>query len=173
MRVLVAVASKHGSTLDIAEAIATELKAAGVETDIRDVHIDIDPRPYDAAIIGSAVYAGSWLSDATAFIEAKALLLRDKPVWLFSSGPLGDHGSDKALDQKKIEHLMQMSGAREHRVFDGMLDPKNLGFGEKLVTKVVHAPLGDFRDWNEIKAWAGDVRVTLSTLRASIPVSNH
>lgn len=158
------VASKHGSTLDIAEAIAAELKSVGFETDIRDVHAELDPRPYDAVIIGSAIYTGSWMSDATAFAEAKALLLRDRPVWLFSSGPLGDHGAEKAIDQKKIDHLVQLCGAREHRLFDGMLDPKNLRFGEKLMTKVVHAPTGDFRDWDEIRAWAREVGVTLATL---------
>jgi hypothetical protein len=47
-------------------------------------------RPYDAVVLGSAVYAGHWLKPARALADRCAAALRARPVWLFSSGPVGD-----------------------------------------------------------------------------------
>ena len=90
MRILVITASKHGSTEEIGEAIATELRAAGAVVVERQAEEVATLEDADAEIVGSAVYAGRWLEPAKAFIHRFRAELRQRPVWLFSSGPLGE-----------------------------------------------------------------------------------
>src|SRR5215212_4334828 len=90
MKVLISAASRHGATLEIAEALKTEVEASGVEVDLIAPERVVDVTPYDAVIIGSAVYAGRWLAAARELIDREVTQLSAKPVWLFSSGPIGD-----------------------------------------------------------------------------------
>ena len=94
MTVLVAYASKHGSTAGIAEAIADALTDHEVKAEAKSVDTIEDLGPYEAVILGSAVYAGSWMKDAVTFAERHAGELARMPVWLFSSGPLGEDVKD-------------------------------------------------------------------------------
>src|SRR3954449_8839298 len=87
MNVLVAVASKHGSTREIAEAIAGELRSMGIDADLRGVGDVESIAGYDALILGSALYMGNWLADAKDFANRFAGCLGTRPVWVFSSGP--------------------------------------------------------------------------------------
>ena len=89
MTVLVAAASKHESTMGIAEAIAAELRTMGYDVDVARIDDSLRVDRYAAVILGSAVYMGKWLPDATEFVARNERTLREKPVWLFSSGPLG------------------------------------------------------------------------------------
>ena len=89
MTVLVAYASLHGSTRGIAELIARVLEERGLDVEVRGVETSPDPGTYDAVVLGSAVYRGSWMREALEFSRHHASLLADRPVWLFSSGPLG------------------------------------------------------------------------------------
>lgn len=156
MRALVTAASKHGSTADIAAAVAHGLRERGMETDVLDPEAVDDLSPYDVVVVGSAVYAGRWMKEAKDFVARHASALRWRDVWLFSSGPLGDPPQpvEEAAD---VVALLGESGARGHAVFSGRLDPHDLGLGERLVARAVHAPLGDFRDWKDIDQWAGRI----------------
>ena len=160
MNVLVAFASSHGSTRDIAEAIGDELRAGGIAADVRDVADVIDLGMYDAAVLGSAVYMGRWLPPALRFAHGNLTALRSLPVWLFSSGPLGDPLLPPG-EPKGIDDLARKLGAREHRVFAGRLEPATLTRCERLVVKLVHAPSGDHRPWEAIRAWTGSIAVAL------------
>ena len=162
MRILVAVASRHGSTAEIAAAIAEELTAAGHTVDVRDVRTAGDPAPYGAVVLGSAVYMGSWLPEATAFVEEHADRLHAVPVWLFSSGPLGADPPQPAGEPNMLGELVEETGAVEHRLFVGRLDKHALGLGERAVAGLVHAPAGDFRDWAAIRAWARAIAAALA-----------
>jgi menaquinone-dependent protoporphyrinogen oxidase len=161
MTVLVGYASKHGSTLEIADAIAEELSRRGLNA----VALPIDGRirfsGFSAAVLGSAVYMGKWMPEAKSAIDYHQEELRALPVWLFSSGPVGDPDKAPALDDNYVEQLMATTNAREHRLFFGKLDPGELGFGEKLAVRVVGAPSGDFRDWDSIRDWAGQIATAL------------
>lgn len=160
MDILIAVASRHGSTREIGEAIAQELRSAGHEIDVRDAEHAPPPELYDAAIIGSAVYMGGWLASAREFVMHNKDHLGTIPIWLWSSGPLGDDTS-KPTTINHLQELMEATGAREHRVFVGKLDPSSLGVGERLIARAVGAPEGDFRDWDAIRSWAREIAVTL------------
>jgi menaquinone-dependent protoporphyrinogen oxidase len=161
MAVLVAVASKHGSTRGIADAIAGELRALGLAADVGDVEDAVDPALYDAVILGSAVYMGKWMAEAKRFIDSHGPILATVPVWLFSSGPLGAENPKPTGDPAQIDELMAATHARGHRIFSGRLDPDGLGLGERLIAKAVHAPSGDFRDWDAIRAWAREIGMAL------------
>jgi menaquinone-dependent protoporphyrinogen oxidase len=101
MRVLVAYASRHGATQGIAERIAVTLHAAGIDADLRSTSSVKRVGEYDAFVIGSAAYMFHWLKDAVSLVQRNRVALVGKPVWLFSSGPLGTDPLDaKGRDQK-------------------------------------------------------------------------
>jgi len=157
MRILVTAASRHGSTLEIAAAVADSLARRGLQAEAGSIE-DVTPDGYDAVVVGSAVYMGHWLEPARRFIEEHAPVLADRPVWLFSSGPLGppEHLVPEG-DPVDVAALAEASRARGHRVFAGRLSKADLGFGERAMVAAVRAPEGDFRDWDAIDAWAGEL----------------
>lgn len=161
MNILIAAASKHGSTNQIAQVIADELKSSGANAQLLPLKQIEDIDEFDAVLLGSAVYYGKWRKEAKKFAEQNSETLKRKAVWLFSSGPLGEndpHAEDLPL---KIDELIEMTGARGHTVFIGSLDKDKLGFAEKLIIKGVKAPYGDFRDWNAIRGWAAEIAESL------------
>jgi menaquinone-dependent protoporphyrinogen oxidase len=160
MKVLVSAASKYGSTAEIGETVAETLRSEGIEADAvapDDVRA-IDE--YDAFVFGSGVYVGHWLPAAQHLIERNRAALAGRPIWLFSSGPIGDPPLPKehAVD---VDALMQTAGAREHRLFAGRLDKQRLSFPERAVVFALRVHEGDFRDWDEIRAWARAIAAEL------------
>jgi menaquinone-dependent protoporphyrinogen oxidase len=163
VRVLVSAAGRHGATHEIAAAIADGLSRRGVEAEARPVEELAGLDGYDAYVIGSAVYVGRWLASAREFVEAHADLLAARPVWMFSSGPLGPPDALKPEgDPVDADDMVQAAGAVDHRVFAGRLDKSLLGLGEKAVVVAVRAPEGDFRDWDAIDGWAAEIARQLS-----------
>lgn len=161
MRILIATASKHGATTGIGDAIALQLRRAGHQVVHVEPAIVSAIRDDDAVILGSAVYAGRWQRSAVDFAERFAADLRARPVWLFSSGPLGD--PPKPIEAPvDVAHVADVTGAREHRVFAGRLDRARLGVGERLIVAAVRAPDGDQRPWPEIETWADGIAAELA-----------
>ena len=165
MSVLVLYASKHGSTGEIAERVAQTMAAAGQQAQARPVTAAGDLTGYDAFVVGSAVYMGHWQKEAVEFVRRNRAVLAGRPVWLFSSGPLGTEPTDAqgqdltaAAEPKEIGEFRQAIAPRGHQVFFGVLDPGRLGLGERALRKLPAAraimPEGDFRDWAQIEAWA-------------------
>jgi menaquinone-dependent protoporphyrinogen oxidase len=160
MNVLVTVASKHGATSGIADAIAEELRAAGITVDRRDPADVDDVSGYGAVVLGSGVYAGRWIDHARRFTERHFAELRARPVWLFSSGPIGEPLAPLEESPDGARLLRELD-AREHRTFAGRIDSAELGFVERAITRMVKAPDGDFRDWDGIRAWAREIAASL------------
>jgi len=158
MRVLVAYESKHGSTKAIAERIATTISAHDLSAIARPIDDIADPAGYDAYVIGSAVYYGSWMKEAVEFVRDHEGELARRPVWLFSSGPVG---TALPADPKEIAVLREATKSLDHRVFYGALDRKKLSIGERVVVGAVKAADGDFRDWNAIENWADGIALEL------------
>ena len=157
MTVLVAYASKHGSTQGIAERIARELGQLGIQAEARPLDEVSDPGSYEALVIGSAIYYGSWMKEATEWVHRNQAVLAKLPVWLFSVGPLGTEVKDAEQQPKDMAEFQQAIRPREQRVFFGALDHHRLSFAERMVVKAVRAPEGDFRDWEAIDAWAASI----------------
>lgn len=169
LRVLVTAASRHGSTTEIADAVARDLQesAAGRRCGLTAVTVpverDPDPSGYDAVVLGSGVYAGRWLEPARHYAAGHATALRSRPVWLLSSGPIGapPFPPDEPHDAEPIRASV---AARGHRVFPGRLDPHRLSIGERAVVTAMRAPVGDFRDWVAVRAWAEEIAEELAGL---------
>ncbi|MCV0403284.1 MAG: flavodoxin domain-containing protein [Chloroflexi bacterium] len=153
MHILVSTASKHGATREIAEAIADELRRAGNDVDIAEPDLVRDCSAYDAVVLGSAVYGGRWMPSARRFGERHRTALRQRPVWLFSSGPIGTPLTPDEPPSDAVRWAREL-GARDHRVFAGRVDGENLDFAERIITRMVRSPDGDFRDWELIREWA-------------------
>jgi menaquinone-dependent protoporphyrinogen oxidase len=160
MNILVTAASRHGGTNEIAEAIGAALREAGVNAEVRRPGEVESVERYDAVVLGSAVYVGRWLDEAKTFAQRHADALRRRPVWLFSSGPLGDPPKP---EEESVEAgpLVEMTGARDHRTFPGELARERLGLGERAIVKMVRAPYGDFRDWVAIRTFADRIATEL------------
>lgn len=159
MRVLVAYESKHGSTKAIAERIATTLDRYDCAAIARPIEEIADPTGYDAYVIGSAVYYGGWMKEAVEFVRDHEGGLARRPVWLFSSGPVG---TALPADPKEIAILREATKPRDHHVFYGALDRSKLSIGERVVVGAIKAPEGDFRDWSEIENWAKGIAQQLN-----------
>ena len=162
MAVLVAYASKHGATEGIAERIAEKLRQSGKEAEARPVETVTDPGGYEAFVIGSAIYYGSWLKEAVEWVRSNQAVLAAHPVWLFGSGPLGTEVKDDEPLPKEMTEFQQAIKPRDQRIFFGVLDPGHMSFGERVVAKAVRAPQGDFRDWEAIDAWAVSIARALA-----------
>jgi menaquinone-dependent protoporphyrinogen oxidase len=127
-----------------------------------------DPAGYDAVVLASAVYVGRWLEPARHYATEHAAALRTRPVWLLSSGPIGEppFPSDEPYDVAPISALL---GPRAHRVLPGRLDKQLLGFGERAMVTAMRAPVGDCRDWDGLRAWGEEIAEELAVLALGAP----
>ncbi len=175
MVALVAYATRHGSTAGIAERVATSLCHNGIPAEALPVNAVHDVRAYDAVVLGGAAYLFHWHKDATDFARSYRVALRERPVWLFSSGPLGTDLVDKdgaevlqTCRPKEFEELSALVRARGAQVFFGAYDPqaRPATVGERMfgLLPAAKAALsaGDFRDWPTIDAWAASIAAALT-----------
>lgn len=162
MRILVTAASKHGATAELAEWMGEALRAAGADAVVCAPEQVTDLDGVDAVILGSGVYAGHWLDPAKTFVDARATELRARPVWLFSSGPVGDPPKPDEVPVD-VAPIVEATGAREHRIFSGRIDRSLLGFGEKAICTALRVPEGDWRSRPEVEAWVREVVAALAT----------
>lgn len=171
MNVLVSAATEHSATREIAAAIARVLRNRGLEVallapeDVRSIG------DYDAAVIGSAVYIGHWLKPALNLVERSADEFATRPVWLFSSGPIGDPSraliQKMAVDPVDLPVLREITQAKEHRIFAGKLEKRNLTRPQRIALTLFRGLQGDFRDWSEIERWADGIADDLRSPRES------
>ena len=161
IKVLVAYATKKGATAEIAEEIGRVLQQAGLLTDVLPTDRVTDLSPYKAVVLGSAVYIGQWQKKAATFLQANEKALMERPVWLFSSGPTGEGDPVQLMKGWRFPTALQPIAdripARDIAIFHGALDPKKMNLIEKWMIKNVKAPVGDFRDWDAINAWASAI----------------
>lgn len=163
---LVAVASRHGSTREIGEAVAAGLRARGCEVDVLDV-LDADAArcdvsAYDVAVIGSAVYTGHWLPAARSFVADNSTALAERPVWLFSSG-LATQPAAAANSPHEVAAVAAGINARGHRSFRGKLDREVLSFAERAIIAGARGRDGDHRDFGAVAAWTATIADDLAT----------
>ena len=164
MTVLVAVASRHGATLELAGVIATALSEAG-----RAVHLvrleseDTDPDPvgYEAVVLGSAVYGAHWLLPAARFADDHREALRSRPLWLFSSGPVAEGPLPAEQDAVLVEGVTADLAARGHQLFGGRLMRSLLSPQELAIVTAFRVADVDARDLPAAAAWARQIAAEL------------
>lgn len=166
MRVLVAYASKYGSTAAIAERVGQGLRRAGFGVDVMPADQVVALQRFDAIVLGTAVYAGRWRKQAVEFLKSQVQILSQKPFWIFVSGPTGEGDAQELMQgwlyPESLRAYVEQSQPREITAFHGDLDPDKLNLAERLIIKGVKAPTGDFRDWDHIDAWVAEVAGQLS-----------
>jgi len=160
-RVLVSAGSKHGATAEIARRIAIQLEDSGCDVTSCPPGEARDVEDFDAIVLGSAVYAGHWTADAKDLAQAVGRFEAKPPVWLFSSGPIGDPPKPEE-EPVDVSEIRAATDAREHHVFSGKIDKSMLGFGEKAILMALKVPEGDFRDWDAIDRWASRIAEQLT-----------
>ena len=172
-KVLVAYASRLGGTRGIAEAIAKGLEQRGHEVTAKAVSDVGGVDGFDAIVLGSGVFASHWHKPALEFCRRNEAALKSRPLWLFSSGPVGNIKNPGPLaDPKDVAELRGRLRPRDHRIFWGSLDRatldrSDLGTFSRFISKRF-IPEGDWRDWPAIDAWAG---VIADVLRKDTPVA--
>lgn len=156
--VVIAAASRHGSTTDIAARIERTMREhlssrwAVKLADLSDLRTFDDA---DAVVLGSAVYLGHWLRPAIkALHEVKDAPLLD--LWLFSTGPISDDVSENAR-VITADEMVEKGCAAEHMVFAGRLEAADLSWWERLIVRAVGATSGDRRDWEAVDDWATSI----------------
>ena len=156
-KVLVAYATKYGATAEIAEKIGEVLRQAGLAPDVLPADRVRDLTPYGAVILGSAVYIFKWRKEAAQFLKKHEKALTERPVWLFSSGPLSEGDPVEQLEgwrfPKAQQEIADRIRPREIAVFHGVLAPTKLNPIEKWMMNNFGSPVGDFRDWEMVTSW--------------------
>ena len=137
--VVVAYASKHGSTAEIAEQIGEGLHDAGLSVTVAPVTEVKDLTPYSAVVLGSAVYMERWRREASGFLTRHAEQLATRDTWIFSSGPT-DEGDPVELTDgwtfpKSLQATIERIAPRDVNLFHGKLDPDGLGVFERWIVR--------------------------------------
>ena len=152
MRVLVTFGSKRGGTRGLANMLGSALEDQGLEVTLMPAAGVMDARPFDAVIVGGALYNNRWHKDARRFVDRHAKTLQDRPVWLFSSGPLDDSAVTGDIGPvKHVAKAMEGIGANGHMTFGGRLQTDADSFPASSMAKTMS---GDWRDEAHVRDWA-------------------
>jgi menaquinone-dependent protoporphyrinogen oxidase len=172
MLVLVAYASDHGSTREIAERVAAGLRAGGHRVDLRDMARPGPAGRYEAAVLGSAIHDGSWLEQARGWMDRNLGDLTGRPVWLFSVGmsaalPRPMRKLAAGYEPREVAGYREVVRPVAHRLFSGVIRPEHLDRGGRVRFRALGCRYGDHRDWDAVEAWAAGIADRLTRYTAS------
>jgi menaquinone-dependent protoporphyrinogen oxidase len=157
--VLIAYASRCGSTVEIARAVAGDLKSRGCTVDLRAVDKVAKLTGYEAVVLGSAVRYGHWLPEAVEFVRTHQAELKRVPTAFFAVHMMNT-GADEASRKARLSYLEPVHAVIRPNVevfFAGRMDLSRLSFTERLLCKVMKGRDADMRNWPAIHAWAQSV----------------
>ena len=165
VKVLVAYASKYGSTKEIAEKIGESIKGEGLDVDVLSAEKVKDINGYQGVVIGSASYIGMWRKEANNFVKKYEQPLARMPVWIFSSGP-AEKGDPVQLMKgwlypTALKPVIENIKPKDITVFHGNINVDKMNFIEKQMIKMVKSGYGDFRDWKAIAGWGRGIAAAL------------
>ncbi len=158
-RILVAYATRHGSTAEIAQVIGKELTSAGFEVEVADIKTVSALAGYSMVVIGGPLYMGKVDGAVAKFVGKHREQLTNLPVAAFGVGLAGKSPEPGAVEsalgalKKSLEPLTPVALV----LFAGKLDLSNVNFVMRKFLEMAKIPTGDFRDWDAIKAWARDL----------------
>lgn len=154
-RILIAYATRAGSTAEIAAAIGESLAARGYSVDVKSIKEKPNPAPYAAVVLGSAIRMGGWLPEAAAYIKAHQATLAALPVSLFTVHMLntGADEASRAARQEYLKAVRPLLPAAQAVYFEGLMDYSRLSFLDRTIAKLVKSVETDHRDWAAIRAW--------------------
>jgi menaquinone-dependent protoporphyrinogen oxidase len=158
-KILVAYATKAGSTAEVAEAIGQELREAGAEVEVSQAKNVKHVSPYKAVIIGSAIRMGKWVSEATEFVEENRGALSQVPVAYFvvCMTMKDDTEENRHTVEAYLDPVRELVEPVDIGLFAGAMDYNKLSFGARTIAKAIKVSEDDWRDWEAIRAWARQV----------------
>lgn len=170
--VLVAYATRGGSTHEVADAVASTLRAQGLKVDVRPVESVDSILPYSAVVLGAPIYYARWHKEMLRFISLHTVALITRPVAFFALGPVQNdveemQAARAVIDKTLVQFQWLTPVAGE--VFVGSYDPSSMNPFERLLLKLPGSPLrkipaSDQRDWAAIRTWAENLASTLKPL---------
>jgi menaquinone-dependent protoporphyrinogen IX oxidase len=93
-RALLVYATRHGSTREVADAVAEELRATFAEVDVHETRSAPPPGGYDAVVVGGPMIMG-WHKDARRYVKRHRDELDEVPFALFvTAASLTEDGVD-------------------------------------------------------------------------------
>lgn len=155
-RILVAYATRAGSTAEVAGRVAQRLCAQDLSAEARPVEEVADLSGFAAVVLGSGTYYASWLPEMTRFAQDHATELGRLPVAFFTLHMLNLGNAREAQTERAKYTATARSAVTpvEEAFFAGRIDPARLGILDRLAVRMVGSPVGDRRDWPRIEAWA-------------------
>jgi len=154
-KILVAYATRAGSTAEIAAVVGENLCQYGFVVDVKAIKDKPELNDYQAVILGSAIRMANWLPEALDFIKTNQQILQNIPVALFTVHMLntGDDDDSRANRLAYLDKVRPMLNAPEEIFFAGKLDFSQLSFMDRLISRLVKAVEADYRDWEMIRNW--------------------
>ncbi len=162
--ILVAYATRYGSTQEVAEHVAAVLLEAGHPVAIHPAGDVRSLEEFDAVVLGAPIYMGNWHRNARRFLSRHQTALTQRPVAVFALGPLerDEEQMREAIGQfEKILAKTPWLDPVDKEVFVGKFDPDKLTFPHNLLPLGDALPEGDNRDWEAIRGWAGELPARL------------
>ena len=166
-KILVAYATKCGSTAEISTAITESLCAGGLSAELKRASSVKSIEGYQGVVLGTAIYMGSPLKEATDFIEKFVSQMADTPFAIFdvclTMKEATPENEKIALDYlKSISDVISpiKSGAFSGRIDLATLPPLYRMFAQADNEGTLAE--GDYRDWNVISTWAEELGIVLS-----------
>lgn len=150
--ILLAYASRYGSTQEVAETIAAELRQAGLQVDVKSIGEVQGLDAFAAVVLGAAIYNAKWHPDARQFLSQHQETLRQRPVAIFALGPVSTSEAAMLRSRRQLDKELEKYPWLKPvalGLFIGKMDPTKLGFFERLGSSA-----SDHRDWQAIRAWA-------------------
>jgi menaquinone-dependent protoporphyrinogen oxidase len=155
--VLVAYATRYGSTKEVAEAVAEVLREDGIAVDIKPLKDVAALDTYRAVVMGAPLQMFRWHKDGLGFLKRHRVTLSQMPVAVFALGPFNDVEKEwqevRGQLQKELAKFPWFAPV-DTEIVGGKFDPTTLAGRWKLLPALKKLPASDLRDWVAIKAWA-------------------
>lgn len=160
-KVLVVYASRCGSTVEVAQAVAEQLCRRGDSAEVCAVEEASDPANYDAVVVGSAIRMGKWLPAAVQFVERHQATLAQKPTAFFTVHMLNvdDSAQSRAARAEYVAPVHALLAPQAEAFFAGKMDFARLNFMDRLMAKMVKSKEQDLRNWTAIRTWGDQLFV--------------
>ncbi len=155
-RVLIAYASKAGSSAEVAAVIGKRLADGGFGVDVRRARSVRSLDGYGAVIVGSAIRAGQWLSEASGFVKThrEALATRKTAFFTLCMTLQQDTPQNREAVTAYLKPVRAILEPDKIEFFAGKMDYSRVALVPRLIVQRMKVPEGDFRNWAAIGAWA-------------------
>lgn len=164
-KILVAYATRAGSTIDVAMTIASALRHENTIVDVENVKDFKGVIDYDVVVVGSAIRMGHWLPEAIEFVQNnKGTLSQIPTAYFLVSGSLSKD-TPEALSTvlSYIDPVCAIIEPVSIGLFAGKIDYQRLPWIDRTIARMTGAVESDGRNWEMIRQWAEDLQKIIET----------